>query len=94
MLAALMQNSANIEMIEYLMAAFWILLRNGGNRKLLSEAFETNPMDSPEKKLASGKSTKIKQQLQARPTPLPSRSPCPHAAGIMPHLLYLCIIQP
>eukprot|EP00873_Tetraselmis_striata_P034657 jgi/Tetstr1/454921/TSEL_041784.t1 len=45
MLAALMQNSVNIEMVEYLMAAFWILLRNGGNRKLLSEAFATNPME-------------------------------------------------
>lgn len=58
MLAALMQNSENIEMVEYLMAAFWILLRNSGNRKLLSEAFANTSVEE------NMKEKKVKQQLQ------------------------------
>eukprot|EP00191_Tetraselmis_sp_GSL018_P024515 CAMPEP_0177627972 /NCGR_PEP_ID=MMETSP0419_2-20121207/31498_1 /TAXON_ID=582737 /ORGANISM="Tetraselmis sp., Strain GSL018" /LENGTH=1910 /DNA_ID=CAMNT_0019129181 /DNA_START=17 /DNA_END=5750 /DNA_ORIENTATION=+ len=60
MLAALMQNSSNVEMVEYLMAAFWILLRDSGNRRLLSEAFAGNPFEDPRRTTGA----KLKRQLQ------------------------------
>ena len=70
MLAALMQNSHNVEMVEYLMAAFWILLRNSGNRELLSEAFAVNPLEEDEAKKSKAeqeKGKKVKDQLQVLP---------------------------
>lgn len=43
MYAALLMDSGNSEMIEFLMAGMWILLRNPDNRKVLGSAFSTNP---------------------------------------------------
>eukprot|EP00803_Ostreobium_quekettii_P006067 evm.model.scf_440.6 EVM.evm.TU.scf_440.6 scf_440:39552-53991(-) len=45
-LAALLNNSDNVEMVEYLMAAMWILLRNPWNRKMLGMAFNNNPANT------------------------------------------------
>ena len=70
MLAALMQNSSNVEMVEYLMAAFWILLRNSGNRDLLSEAFAVNPLEEDELNKSNAekeKGKKVKEQLKVLP---------------------------
>ncbi len=39
MYAALLMDSSNSEMIEFLMAGMWILLRNGENRKVLGSSF-------------------------------------------------------
>ena len=44
MLSLLLNNNTNIFMVEYLMAAMWILLRNPRNRKLLATAFQDNPL--------------------------------------------------
>lgn len=41
-LSSLLNNTSNIEMVEYLMAAMWILLRNPHNRKILSTSFSSN----------------------------------------------------
>lgn len=44
MLASLLNNSSNINMVENLMAAMWILLRNPANRAILGTAFDENPV--------------------------------------------------
>ncbi|KXZ56071.1 hypothetical protein GPECTOR_2g953 [Gonium pectorale] len=43
MYAALLTDSDNSEMIEFLMAGMWILLRNGNNRKVLGTSFNPSP---------------------------------------------------
>lgn len=43
MYAALLMDSDNSEMIEFLMAGMWILLRNPANRKILGSSFTPNP---------------------------------------------------
>jgi hypothetical protein len=44
MLASLLNHNRNLLMVENLMAAVWILLRNTHNRKLLTTAFAENPV--------------------------------------------------
>jgi hypothetical protein len=44
MLATLLNNNSNLVMVENLMAAVWILLRNPHNRKILGMAFDENPL--------------------------------------------------
>lgn len=46
MLATLLNNNSNLVMVENLMAAVWILLRNPHNRKILGTAFDENPVMS------------------------------------------------
>lgn len=43
MYAALLMDSDNSEMIEFLMAGMWILLRNPDNRRVLGSSFNPNP---------------------------------------------------
>jgi hypothetical protein len=43
MLATLMNSTENLEMVEYLMAGMWILLRTPENRRVLGTAFSENP---------------------------------------------------
>lgn len=43
MYAALMTSNTNIQMVEYLMAGMWILLKNPSNRQVLGGAFQSNP---------------------------------------------------
>ncbi|GMH33927.1 hypothetical protein BSKO_01761 [Bryopsis sp. KO-2023] len=45
-LTSLLNNTQNVEMVEYLMAAMWILLRNPNNRRALSTAFSENPANT------------------------------------------------
>jgi hypothetical protein len=64
MLATLLNNNSNLLMVENLMAAVWILLRNSHNRKILSTAFNENPVLS----------ATLKGQMQACPGRLPDSS--------------------
>lgn len=57
MLATLLNNNSNLVMVENLMAAVWILLRNPHNRKILGTAFDENPVMS----------STIKGQMKVRP---------------------------
>jgi hypothetical protein len=44
MLATLLNSNSNLVMVENLMAAVWILLRNPHNRKILGTAFDEHPL--------------------------------------------------
>lgn len=46
MYAALMTSNSNIQMVEYLMAGMWILLKHPSNRQVLGGAFQVNPAAS------------------------------------------------
>eukprot|EP00198_Chlamydomonas_reinhardtii_P003541 XP_001692877.1 flagellar associated protein [Chlamydomonas reinhardtii] len=46
MYAALLTDSDNSEMIEFLMAGMWILLRDGNNRKVLGTSFNPSPANA------------------------------------------------
>lgn len=59
MLASLLNNNRNLLMVENLMAAVWILLRSPHNRKVLSTAFQENPVLS----------ATLKGQMQVLPPP-------------------------
>lgn len=52
-LASLLNHTENVEMVEYLMAAMWILLRNPHNRKLLGTAFNANPANTIQRDINS-----------------------------------------
>lgn len=64
MLATLLNNNSNLVMVENLMAAVWILLRNPHNRKILGTAFDENPVMT----------STIKGQMKVQP---PIRLPVP-----------------
>lgn len=53
MYAALLTDSDNSEMIEFLMAGMWILLRNPENRKVLGTSFSPNPANALAKNMMS-----------------------------------------
>ena len=40
LLSALLKRTKNLQMLEYLMAGMWILLRSRGNRRILAKAFD------------------------------------------------------
>lgn len=46
MYAALLTSNSNIEMVEYLMAGMWILMKHPDNRRVLGTAFAVNPAAS------------------------------------------------
>ncbi|KAF8071180.1 hypothetical protein HT031_001262 [Scenedesmus sp. PABB004] len=46
MYAALMTSNSNVQMVEYLMAGMWILLKHPSNREVLGRAFKVNPAAS------------------------------------------------
>ena len=51
--ATILMNGTNSQMVEYLMAGFWILLRNPANRKVLGQAFTTDPAHAAAKSIAA-----------------------------------------
>eukprot|EP00879_Flechtneria_rotunda_P023560 GHRR01024925.1.p1 GENE.GHRR01024925.1~~GHRR01024925.1.p1 ORF type:complete len:713 (+),score=291.71 GHRR01024925.1:1579-3717(+) len=46
MYAALITSNSNVQMVEYLMAGMWVLLKNPTNRRVLGGAFAVNPASS------------------------------------------------
>ena len=75
MLATLLNNNSNLVMVENLMAAVWILLRNPHNRKILGTAFDENP----------AMTSTIKGQMKVQ---LPACMPIPLSQDV---LCALCI---
>jgi hypothetical protein len=61
MYAALMTSNTNIQMVEYLMAGMWILLKNPSNRQVLGGAFKVNPAAS---KLTQGMMNKLQDTIE------------------------------
>ena len=58
MYAALLSSNNNVEMVEYLMAGMWILMKHPENRRVLGSAFAINPS-------ASQTARKMMTQMQA-----------------------------
>lgn len=61
MYAALMTSNTNVEMVEYLMAGMWILLKHPDNRRVLGGAFQLNPAAS---KLAGAMVEKLQDTIE------------------------------
>ena len=59
MYSALLMDSSNGEMVEFLMAGMWIMLRNPENRKALGTSFAVNPA-SP---AAAGMASKLNDAI-------------------------------